>query len=183
MSTRPGADYSAALAISPSMRRMGAWGSVGKDHRLHHCPSKPVVVTAPSNDLPELAQIIWISDHGSPTGVQKIPQTRVRQNRDFMKYFNVIWVVQSLAKKYFAFVFSEIGDSLPLSRAHKRGVSRSSRTLGAGCDGRFGGAGRARPSRTAKSCGPDTPTLVSSLRMMNRERRWQESPVTGESTK
>ena len=39
------------------------------------------------------------------------------------------------------------------------------------------------PMRTAKSCGPDAPTLVSSLRVMIRKRRWQESPVTGESTK
>ena len=40
------------------------------------------------------------------------------------------------------------------------------------------------PMRTAKSCGPDTPTLVSSFQEANasRERRWQESPVTGEST-
>ena len=40
------------------------------------------------------------------------------------------------------------------------------------------------PMRTAKSCGPDTPTLVSSFREANasRERRWQKSPVTGEST-
>jgi hypothetical protein len=44
-----------------------------------------------------------------------------------------------------------------------RGVSRSSRTLGAGC----GGRGRAEKTngvflRTAKSCGPDAPTLASS---------------------
>src|SRR6267142_199033 len=48
--------------------------------------------------------------------------------------------------------------------------------------------------RTAKSCGPDAPTLASSLRMASRpnrartgpifrKRRWQKSPVTGESTK
>ena len=38
-----------------------------------------------------------------------------------------------------------------------------------------------RRARTAKSCGPDTPTLVSSFRRkkFQRERRWQESPVTG----
>src|ERR1700736_3874565 len=42
---------------------------------------------------------------------------------------------------------------------------------------------RTAPTRTAKSCGPDAPTLVSSLRVMIRKRRWQESPVTGESTK
>jgi hypothetical protein len=38
-------------------------------------------------------------------------------------------------------------------------------------------------SRTAKSCGPDTPTLVSSWRKHFRRRRWQKSPVTGESAK
>jgi hypothetical protein len=36
--------------------------------------------------------------------------------------------------------------------------------------------------RTAKSCGPGAPTLASRLRNI-RKRRWQESPVTGESTK
>ena len=35
--------------------------------------------------------------------------------------------------------------------------------------------------RTAKSCGPDTPTLVSSVRKVFRRRRWQTSPVTGQS--
>ena len=45
----------------------------------------------------------------------------------------------------------------------KRGASRSSRTLGAGCGGRDGDARRAAPARTAKSCGPDAPTLASSL--------------------
>jgi hypothetical protein len=37
--------------------------------------------------------------------------------------------------------------------------------------------------RTAKSCGPDAPTLASSWRKVFRRRRWQKSPVTGESTK
>jgi hypothetical protein len=40
--------------------------------------------------------------------------------------------------------------------------------------------------RTAKSCGPDIPTLISSWRRLlrqSRRRRWQESPVTGESAK
>ena len=43
--------------------------------------------------------------------------------------------------------------------------------------------GRMMLKRTVKSCGPDTPTLVSSLRMQVRRRRGQESPVPGESTK
>jgi len=46
----------------------------------------------------------------------------------------------------------------------KRGVSRSSRTSGVGCDGREGRKRRMRSSRTAKSCGSDIPTLISSWR-------------------
>jgi hypothetical protein len=48
-------------------------------------------------------------------------------------------------------------------RFHRRDVSRSSRTLDAGCDGRAGFARRAKPARMAKPCGPDPPTLGSSL--------------------
>jgi hypothetical protein len=44
----------------------------------------------------------------------------------------------------------------------QRGGSRSSRTLRAGCDGRFGAARRAASVRTAKTRGPDLPTLGSS---------------------
>ena len=40
-----------------------------------------------------------------------------------------------------------------------------------------------RVKRTAKSCGPDAPTLASSWRKRFRWRQWQESPVTGESAK
>jgi hypothetical protein len=40
-----------------------------------------------------------------------------------------------------------------------------------------------RVKRTAKSCGPDAPTLASSVRRRLRRRRWQKSPVTGESAK
>jgi hypothetical protein len=63
------------------------------------------------------------------------------------------------------------------SRSRQRGGSRSSRTLGTGCDGRAGAARRAAPARTEKSRGPGTPTLVSSLRMMIRRRRWLKSPA------
>jgi hypothetical protein len=50
-----------------------------------------------------------------------------------------------------------------------------------------------RSLRTVKSCGPDAPTLASSVAEgvpiqpdpapIIRRRRWQESPVTGEITK
>ena len=35
--------------------------------------------------------------------------------------------------------------------------------------------------RTAKSCGPDAPTLASSVAEVSARRRWQESPVAEES--
>jgi hypothetical protein len=53
-------------------------------------------------------------------------------------------------------------------------------------------AGRERSPHTAKSCGPDIPTLMSSLRHGDvgpdgpdtpRRRWWQKSPVTRESSK
>src|SRR5215475_3385039 len=43
--------------------------------------------------------------------------------------------------------------------------------------------GRKRSQRTAKSCGPGAATLASSWREVSRWRRWQERPLTGESTK
>ena len=73
---------------------------------------------------------------------------------------------------------------------------------GAGCSGR-GSAGRRMAlipplakvfdgpvrrslgeggSRTAKPCGPGAPTLASSFAEFSARRRWQKSPVTGEST-
>ena len=57
----------------------------------------------------------------------------------------------------------------PLSLEFRRTGTKPAEGLGAGV------------SRTAKPCGPDAPTLASSWRFIRR-RRWQESPVTGEST-
>jgi hypothetical protein len=94
---------------------------------------------------------------------------------------------------------------------HKRGVGHR-HERGEGCGGRGsvlratgsqGGSmrpvsdhqasGREMLQRTAKSCGPDAPTLASSSRRFGRPyraqanhirgRRWQKSPVTGESAK
>ena len=88
---------------------------------------------------------------------------------------------QVLGQKIFLFHFSEIHDCLRPSRLHRRGVSRSSRTLEVGCGGR-GGAQRAcartkASFRTAKPCGPVPPTLGSSFSQDVREkRRWLQSP-------
>jgi hypothetical protein len=60
----------------------------------------------------------------------------------------------------------------------QRGVAQR-HERGAGCGGRGCAFGRRALRRTEKSCGPDAATLVSSLRMQVRRRRWQESPVAG----
>jgi len=84
---------------------------------------------------------------------------------------------QVLSRKIFPFRFTEIYDCLCASRLHRRGVSRSSRTWEAGCDGRVGAPRRGALMRTAKPCGPDTPTLVSSSAGRIAERWWLTSPV------
>src|SRR5450631_3952696 len=50
-----------------------------------------------------------------------------------------------------------------------------------GCGGRLARDRRARARRTAKTCGPDAPTLASSRVAISARRWWQESPVTRES--
>jgi hypothetical protein len=78
--------------------------------------------------------------------------------------------VQPLLQKDSGFRRTQIKSTSQPSRPHKRGVSRSSRTLGTGCGGRGSvrrAAARGRVmliSRTVKSCGPDAPTLASSFR-------------------
>jgi hypothetical protein len=64
-----------------------------------------------------------------------------------------------------------------------RGAYRDRHGRGAGCGGRGCALDEWRLMRTAKSCGPDAPTLASSWRKRFRWRRWQTSPVTGESAK
>jgi hypothetical protein len=60
----------------------------------------------------------------------------MRQKSNFVNRINVIWAVKSSPQKYSAFQNTQIsGISLP-SPPTQKGRSRSSRTLGAGCDGR-----------------------------------------------
>jgi hypothetical protein len=62
-----------------------------------------------------------------------------------------------------------------------RGVSRSSRTLERDAVDAGGALTNAPISRTAKPCGPDAPTLASSVADVSAKRWWQQSPVTRES--
>src|SRR6266481_8910427 len=92
-----------------------------------------------------------------PNPVAPKKKKRLREQRDA--------TCPDLAAKIFRF-------SAPPNHRHiyrrlvlsKRGGSRSSRTLGAGCGGRGWRAGRGALTRTVKSCGPDAPTLASSWR-------------------
>jgi hypothetical protein len=69
------------------------------------------------------------------------------------------------------------------SRPHKRGVSRSSRTLGAGCDGRFSFARRATLLRTGEVVWSWRPDAGVKLAEGIPQATVAKSPVTGESTK
>jgi hypothetical protein len=97
----------------------------------------------------------------------------------------VIWVVQSPREKYSACAVGQIKSKTRAIPRSIRGALRTSSTWSAGCDGRGMSLDEGRCARTAKPCGPDIPTLMSSRRRCFSHRglrRWQESPVTGEST-
>jgi hypothetical protein len=75
-----------------------------------------------------------------------------------------IFLSSPLTKNFPLPLLVETGIERLTSRPRWRGVSRSSRTLGAGCDGRGSARRRTALTRTAKSCGPDASTLASSRR-------------------
>jgi len=89
-----------------------------------------------------------------------------------------------LLAKIFRFCSPSIDGFFRAVPARKRGVSRSSRTLGTECGGRFGDARRAAREADGEvvwSWRPDAGVKFSRGNL--RGRRWQESPVAGESTK
>jgi hypothetical protein len=108
--------------------------------------------------------------------------TRLRAQRDLLSRINLMLAVQSCLKKYFLSRLTQITFITRAVLSH-RGAYRDRHGRGAGCGGR-GSVGRARrwqgrlrpvsdqgradercSSRTAKSCGPDAPTLASSWRV------------------
>ena len=85
----------------------------------------------------------------------------MRLKSNLLSRFNVIWVVQLYRKKYFAFREPQISSILALSHPSE---GRLENVTDAGWDAVDATAtqdGR-RLKRTAKSCGPDAPTLASS---------------------
>ena len=152
-------------------------------------------------DLPDVPNFSMPSRRRK-TSCKKSPARRAR--------FGVIWAVESHRQKYCCFRLPQITPISDTVSSHSRGVSRSSwtrygmrwtrqRFARDGVAGRVERlvsdhrvCGREMLLRTAKSCGPDAPTLASSSRSCDgptglrqnhiRGRRWQKSPVTGEST-
>jgi hypothetical protein len=106
----------------------------------------------------------------------------LRAKPNLLKQINLICPVQSHLKKFSASPPTQIKSILLPSRPTE---GRIAIVTDAGWDAVDAGGASDEGAclRTAKSCGPDAPTLASSWRRRLRRRRWQESPVTGESTK
>jgi hypothetical protein len=84
--------------------------------------------------------------------------------------------VQPRLQKYSCFVPTQITSLITPSRPTE---GRFAVVTNAGWDAVDAGGAKDESAdlRTAKSCGPDTPTLVSSRWKQFRWRRWQESPA------
>ena len=92
--------------------------------------------------------------------------------------------VQSPLQKYSRSHLTQITSMSPAIPAQHRGAFRDRHERRAGDAMDAGGAAdESVILRTAKSCGPDAPTLASSVAEVSARRRWQTSPVTGESAK
>jgi len=99
--------------------------------------------------------------------------------------------VQPLWQKFFAFAVGQnIFRDSPVSRSDREGriaivTTRWARDAMDGESVRrdFWSRRTRRFPHTAKSCGPGAATLASSLQVVTRRWRWQESPFTGEITK
>src|ERR1700733_8137126 len=110
----------------------------------------------------------------------------MRIERKFSRGINVIWVVQSPLQKYFRSLLTQITCISLAIPAQYRGAFRDRHERRVGM--RWTRAAlltRALFLRTAKSCGPDAPTLASSSweAKASLGRWWQTSPVTKESAK
>jgi hypothetical protein len=90
-------------------------------------------------------------------------KTPLRLKTDFLNRIKLIWAVQSPSQKYFCFseAQSSLCDCHPVPSEGRFAI-----VTDAGRDAVDADAleDERRVTRTAKTCGPDTPTLVSSLR-------------------
>src|ERR1700712_2964674 len=87
----------------------------------------------------------------------------LRAGANFASGIKLICPVQSSPQKYCAGAVGQISGTGSRVLSHIGGVGQRHQR-GKGCGGRGGAVGRTARMRAAKSCGPDAPTLASSLR-------------------
>src|SRR5438105_11544432 len=116
--------------------------------------------SAPVTHLPidrKSVAIFW-----NPIGCQPWSlQYRMRVNSFFVRRFNVIWVVQSPCQKYFDCAVGQI-TSRTSAVSPKRGALAIVTNVGRDAVDALASQDERGLRRTAKSCGPDAPTLASS---------------------
>ena len=109
----------------------------------------------------------------------------LRAKANFTRPFKPVRSIHLLTRKNFACAVGQIsGPSSPVL-LHKRGVSRSSRTLAAGCDGRLGFTGRVKREADGKgvwSWSPDAGVKLLARRFArgdggNKARFTEESAL------
>jgi hypothetical protein len=98
--------------------------------------------------------------------------TDLLQKSNFFKPFNLIWVVQPPREKFFAFAVGQIISTSSPRPASSRGAfrDRHGRWVRDAMDALAAQDERSL-KRTAKSCGPDIPMLISNWRRCLPSRR------------
>jgi hypothetical protein len=87
----------------------------------------------------------------------------LRAGSELSNRINLMLAVQSCRQEYFDSLQTQI-TSISIAFRPDGGAFRDRHGRGAECGGRGWRCRRAAPGRTAKSCGPDAPTLASSWR-------------------
>ena len=108
---------------------------------------------------------------------------RCNVNCNFASEFRLIWVVQSPLQKYFASHPHQISGYFRVVPARQRGVRAIVTNVGHGMRWTRHSRRRTTAARGRRSRVVLAPRRWCQGRGAIRERRWQESPVTGESTK
>jgi hypothetical protein len=93
----------------------------------------------------------------------------------------MIGAFKPCAQKYYTSVFQKYMIVSAHPASIRGAFGQSSPTWSAGCDGRGGITGRVKPKRTAKSRGPDPPTLGSSLPISSAGDGGYQARHTGEN--
>jgi hypothetical protein len=103
----------------------------------------------------------------------------LRAQRNFFSRIKLIWAVQPPLQKYSASHLTQI-TSRSMAVSSHRGALAIVTDAGRDVVDADGAADESAGLRTEKSCGPDTPALVSSWRRQFRLRRCQQADHRGE---